>query len=65
MNRKDLVENFIRHCSDIFPYNDPNYEEKLLEAAENYANEVLNPDSELNRLCELHDKNLIEDEINF
>lgn len=65
MNKEDLIENFVEHCSDIFPYDDPNYEEKLLEAAKYYADEVLNPNSELNRLCELHDKNLIDEEINF
>lgn len=35
--REELIDDFIRHCADLFPYNDPNYEEKLLKAAESYA----------------------------
>ena len=50
MTREDLIDDFIRHCSDIFPYNDPDYEKKLLEAAESYADDILNPESELNKI---------------
>lgn len=46
MNRKELIDAFIRHCSDMFPYNDPDYERKLLEAAESYADEMLDPHSD-------------------
>lgn len=63
MIREDLIDDFIRHCSDIFPYNDPNYEEKLLRAAENYADEMLNPDSYLNTLCKEHDELLNDVEL--
>lgn len=56
MTREDLVDDFIRHCSDIFPYNDPDYEKKLLKAAESYADDMLNPNSYLNKLCKEHDE---------
>ena len=49
MTREDLIDDFIRHFSDIFPYNDPDYEKKLLETAESYANDMLNPESELSK----------------
>lgn len=54
--REELIDDFIRHCADLFPYNDPNYEEKLLKAAESYADEVLDPNSEFNQLCKFHDE---------
>lgn len=47
--REGLIDEFIRHCSDIIPYSDPNYEEKLLKMAERYADDVMDPDSEYNR----------------
>lgn len=60
MTREYLIDDFIRHCADIFPYDDPNYEIKLIKAAENYADEILNPNSYLNKLCMEHDKLLDE-----
>lgn len=60
MNREYLINDFIRHCADLFPYNDPNYETKLIKAAEHYADEVLNPDSDFNKLCKEHDNLLNE-----
>lgn len=55
MTREDLIDDFIRHASDLFPYDDPDREEKILRSAEHYADEVLDPNSELNRLCREHD----------
>lgn len=65
MNREDLIEDFIRHCSDLFPYDDPNYEENLLRSAERYADEMLDPNSELNSLCDWHDELLDNGEIDL
>lgn len=56
--KASLIEEFIRHCADIFPYDDPNYNEKLMSAAEHYANEVMNPNSTLNCLCKEHDEQI-------
>ncbi len=55
MTREDYIDEFIRHGSDLIPYNTPNYDEVLLERANKYADEMLNPDSELEKLCERHD----------
>lgn len=63
--REDLIASFIHHMGDSFPYDDPLYEEKLLAAAEHYADEVLDPNSELNQLCRQHDEMLELDELNF
>lgn len=60
MNRESLIDDFIRHCSDIFPYDDPNYEIKLMREAERYADEALDPNSDLNKLCKEHDELLDE-----
>lgn len=46
--REDLISEFIRHCSDLVPYG-PDYEETLLKMAENYADSVMDPNSEYNR----------------
>lgn len=54
----NLTEEFIRHCADIFSYDDLNYNEKLMSAAEYYANEVMNPNSTLNRLYKEHDEQI-------
>lgn len=56
--KASLMEEFIRHCADIFPYDDPNYEGKLMSAAEYYANEVMDPNSTLNRLCKEHNEQI-------
>ena len=58
MTREDLIDDFIRHCSDIFPYNDSDYDRKLL-----YADEMLNPNSYLNTLCKEHDELLNDVEL--
>ena len=55
MTREDYIDEFIRHGSDLIPYNTPNYDEVLLERANKYADEMLNPDSKLEKLCEWHD----------
>lgn len=62
-NRELLIDEFIRHCSDLFPYDDPQYEEKLMRSAENYADEILNPNSYLNSLCKEHDELLNDIEL--
>lgn len=51
MTREDLIDDFIRHASDLFPYDDPDREENVLRSAERYADEILDPNSELNRFC--------------
>lgn len=55
MTREDYIDEFIRHGSDLIPYNTPNYDEVLLERANKYADEMLNPNSKLDKLCEWHD----------
>lgn len=65
MTREDLITDFIYHMDDSFPYDDPLREEKLLAAAEHYADEVLNPDSDLNQLCSQHDEMLELNELEF
>lgn len=63
-HREDLISEFIRHCSDLVPYNDPDYERTLLKMAEEYADNVMDPNSEFNvKLRELNqsmDDELIE-----
>lgn len=56
MRKEDLIDEFIASCGYIIPLDDSNYEEKLLRMAEQYADSVLNPDPELVRMCEDHDK---------
>lgn len=62
-NKELLIDEFIRHCSDLFSYDDPQYEEKLMRSAENYADEILNPNSYLNSLCKEHDELLNDTEL--
>lgn len=56
-----LIDYAIRQCSDLIPYDDPDYDEKLLRLAKSYVKEELNPDSELNKLCAYHDKYFLEE----
>ena len=63
MTREDLVAEFISYMSDAFPYDDPNYESMLLTAAGYYADDMLDPNSEINRLCREHDELLTNNDI--
>lgn len=56
MTREELIDDFIRHASDLFPYDDPDRWENIIRSAECYADEMLDPESEFNKLCEYHDE---------
>lgn len=64
-----LIDYAKSHFCDLIPYNDPHYNERLQEWAEDYAdvelsgnNWSINPEFEeyMNHLCEEHDKLLEE-----
>lgn len=61
MTRDDLIDDFIRYATDLFSYDDPDRNEKILRSAECYADEMLNPESEL---CE-YSNELIENDLPF
>lgn len=63
MTKEDYIDDFIRHGSDLIPYNTPNYNDVLLAMANAYADDMLNPNSNLNKLCELHDSQISD--LNF
>lgn len=64
-NREDLINYFLMHCSDIIPYDDPDYDKKLMAMAEHYADEILDTNSHFNQICDLHDKMFDDGLINF
>ena len=56
-NERELLIEYARvHFCDMIPYNDPDYEKKLLEMCESYADMEMNP--ELLKKCEMYDKNV-------
>lgn len=62
--RELLIEYAKTHFCDLIPYNDPDYEKKLLEMCESYADMEMNGmDPELLKICEMHDKMLESGEI--
>ena len=37
MNRQDYIDDFLRHGSDLIPYSDPDYQQKIMQMANEYA----------------------------
>ena len=59
MKREDYIEDFLRHGCDLIPHNDAEYEKKLLEAANDYADFMMNPQI-------VGDSNkVLDDDLNF
>ena len=58
--KQELIEEFITICDDLWPYNSSTYDEDLMKAAESYANEMMDPNSEIRKLMKDHDKLLEE-----
>lgn len=63
-DREYLVEWHRIHLADLIPYDDPNYEEKLNQWAEESAENDIHPNPEfeayMENLCEEHDRMLEE-----
>ena len=63
-DREYLVEWHRIHLADLIPYDDPNYEEKLNQWAEESAENDIHPNPEfeayIENLCEEHDRMLEE-----
>ena len=57
-DREALIEYGMIHFSDLIPYDDPNYEERLRQMAESYAESEINPDPEFIEMCRQHDEML-------
>lgn len=64
-NREMLVNYAKAVLSDLVPYDDPRYDERLQELAEGYADSELNPNPEfkayMDDLCKEHDEILNDD----
>lgn len=63
--REMLVDYAKAVLSDLVPYDDPRYDERLQELAEGYADSELNPNQEfkayMDNLCKEHDEILNDD----
>ena len=63
-DREYLVEWYRIHLADLIPYDDPNYEKKLNQWAEESAENDIHPNPEfeayMKNLCEEHDRMLEE-----
>lgn len=56
------IDYALNHFSDLVPYDDPNYEDKLMSIAIPYAEMEMNGyPPELEDLCKLHDEMMDED----
>lgn len=53
-----LVDYYMRTMSDIIPYDDPNYENKLRSMAESYADSEIYGDKDFIEMCNEHDKTM-------
>lgn len=64
-NREMLVNYAKAVLSDLVPYDDPRYDERLQELAEGYADSELSPNQEfkayMDDLCKEHDEILNDD----
>lgn len=65
MEKELEIQYAMLHMSDLIPYDDPDYDNKLRKMAESYVNDLHNPDSELNRISKEHDRMLEEGKIDF
>lgn len=64
--KREMLVNYAKTVlSDLVPYDDPRYDERLQELAEGYAVSELNPNQEfkayMDDLCKEHDEILNDD----
>ena len=65
MSREEYIEDFLMNGSDLVPYDDPEYSKKIMECAETYADEMINPNSITNTTIKQHDEILNDSMLDF